>query len=126
MTLYFILMANGLLAISILTIGGAIASRKFNFKYSSLSFLSISLHLSLSITATLFIDATAAVTLGGIFGLFEAVVAWKWIKKFKANLGDMEAELDEMLDENYNPEPIVVLILVAGYMFLAWLGALLA
>ena len=126
MITFFILLITALTTITILTIGGAIASRKFNFDFSIISFFSLTIYFVISILATNIIDATAGVTLVGLMGLFEATVAWKLVLKFEATFGEKGQEIKEMIEENYNPHPTIVSIVVLIYMFLGWLATLIA
>jgi hypothetical protein len=126
MQLYFILLTIGLALVTLLTIGGAIASRKFNFNYNRISTLSVLLYLTVSMVATRMIDASAGITIVGLLGLYEAVFAWKWVFKFEANFKGQDEDIKAMFGDNYAPPPWIVLMVVCFYLFIGWIGTLLA
>lgn len=126
MTTYFIILAIGLALVTFITIGGAIASRKFNFSYNRMSTLTVLSYLAISIVATRTIDASAGITIVGLLGLYEAVIAWRWIFKFDANFKEHTEEIKAMFGEGYVPPPWVVLLVVGFYLFIGWLGTLIA
>jgi len=126
MIIYIILLAVSLLLTTAITILGAIASRKYGFNYSYISLFSILLYFGISYLGTIYIHATAGITLVGLIGLFEGTIGWKLSLKYDANLGELKNEMKEILDEGFNPHPILVLSMVIIYLFIGWLGTLMA
>ena len=124
-TTYFSILAIGLVLITALIVLGAIASRKFDFNFSYLSIVSLIIYLSASYTGASMISSLAGITLVGLLGLYETTIGLKLILKFGANIEDFTEDLDDILDENLNPHPGVVVTMVLIYMFIGWLGTLL-
>lgn len=122
---YFSILAFGLVLITTLIVLGSIASNKFNFSFSYLSVISLLIYLGISYSAAAMISTVAGVTLVGLIGLYEATVGLKLIIKFEAKIEDLTDDINDILDENYNPHPGLVITMVLIYMFIGWLGTLL-
>lgn len=132
MLTYFTILAAGLLYVLITIIIGAWASKKFDFNFAYLSVLSILAYLYISYTATLLLSPMAGITIVGVIGLFEAMVGLKLMVKMGIEINtelddlDLEEELEEdMMDEDHNPHPSLVLMMLLGYMFIGWIGSLM-
>jgi len=122
--LYFLILAIGLGLTTILIILGSMASRKFNFSFSYLSFFSLIIYLGLGFAGAQLMTTIAGVTLAGLNGLFEAMVGLKLIIKFDAKIEDITHEIGDIVDENFNPHPGLAIMMVFVYMFIGWLGTL--
>lgn len=121
---YFLIFLISLSLITILIIGGAIASRKWHFNFTYISFISTSIYFGTSYCATSLISPIAGITMVGLIGLYEATLGLKLIQQFKANLGEMEEEFKYFLDENNHPSPNFVVLMVLIYLFIGWFGTL--
>jgi hypothetical protein len=121
---YFLILIISLSLLSALIIAGAIASNKWQFNFSYVSFISVVLYLATSYWATSLITPMAGITILGLIGLFEATVGFKLALKFKANLEDPEGELPDFLNKNTAPPPVLVLLMVLVYLFIGWIGTL--
>lgn len=110
--------------IILLTILGALASNKWQFSFSYISFISVGIYLTTSYWATSLITPMAGISILGLIGLFEAVFGFKLALKFKANLEDLEGELPDFLSKNTAPPPFLVLAMVLVYLFIGWIGTL--
>jgi hypothetical protein len=122
--LYFLILVIGLSLTTTLIILGSIASRKFNFSFSYLSFFSLIIYLGLGLAGAQLITTIAGVTLAGLNGLFEAMVGLKLIMKFDAKIEDITHEVGDIVDEKFNPHPGLAIVMVLVYMFIGWLGTL--
>ena len=123
---YFTILALGLALVTTLIVLGSIASNKFDFSFSYLSILSLIIYFSISCMATKIIAPIAGVTLVGLLGLYEATVGLKLILRFGANIEDLTEDINDILDEDYNPHPGLVITMVLVYMLIGWLGTLFA
>ena len=121
---YFTILTISISFITLLTMGGAIASHKFKFNFSYVSFISVAVYLVTSYWATSLITPMAGITILGLIGLFEATVGLKLALKFKANLEDEEGDLPDFLNNNTSPPPNLVLLMVLIYLFIGWIGTL--
>lgn len=97
-TLLFLLAGIG--AITIIDSAGSIASRKLKFVYSSLTFISIALYLTVSILlykntgetyTTLFVVL--------LMGIYDGTVGWHLSKKLKAYYGKYTALAEKTTDQ---------------------------
>ena len=121
---YFSILIISLSLLSLLIIGGAIASNKWQFKFSYISFISVAIYLTTSYWATSLITPMAGMTILGLIGLFEATIGFKLALKFKANLEEVEGEVPDFLSKNTAPPPFLVLLMVVVYLFIGWIGTL--
>lgn len=123
---YFSILTISISLLSTLIIVGAIASKKWQFNFSHISFISVALYLATSYWATSLITPMAGITILGFIGLFEATIGFKLALKFKANLEDVEGDLPDFLKENSStpPPPALVLLMVLVYLFIGWIGTL--
>lgn len=121
---YFSILIISLSLLSLLIIGGAIASKKWQFNFSHVSFISVALYLATSYWATSLITPMAGITILGLIGLFEATIGFKLALKFKANLEDVEGDLPDFLKNNSAPPLPLVLLMVLVYLFIGWIGTL--
>lgn len=130
MLTYFAILAAGILYVLITILLGAWASKKFDFNFASLSILSIAAYLYISYTATILLSPMAGITIVGIIGLFEAIVGLKLMVKMgieiNVDLDELEEDMEEdVMDEDHNPHPSIVLMMLLAYMFIGWIGTLL-
>lgn len=121
---YFAILGLGLLSVTVFIILGSLASKKFNFSFSYLSIFSLALYFGISYVGTVLIHEIAGITLVGMVGLFEATIGLKLILKFGASIDDLTPDAQDLLEED--PHPSLVLLMVLAYMFIGWLGSLLA
>jgi hypothetical protein len=121
---YFAILALSLSLLIFLIIVGAIASNKWQFNFSYVSFVSVVLYLATSYWATVLITPMAGITILGLIGLFEATAGLKLALKFNANLEDEEGDLPDFLSNNTAPPPPLVLLMVLVYLFIGWIGTL--
>lgn len=125
-TTFFALLGLGLfINITLITLG-ALLSKRFDFNFSTLGVFSLCFYLALSCAGTKMIDATAGITLVGLIGLFESIIGIRIIVALGGKLDDLDAEIIEILNEQKNPPPIVVVVMVLAYMFIGWIGTFLA
>ena len=124
MITYFTILAAGLTLVTTLIIFGSLASNRFKFNYSGLSILSLIIYLSISGIATKALAPMAGITIIGLIGLYEGTIGLKLMLKFGANIEDITEDINDILDENYNPHPGMVFTMVLIYMFIGWLGTL--
>ena len=125
-TTYGIILITGwALVLGIATIGAA-ASRRFNFNYGILSFLSLAIYLGISIWATRAVDATAGITIAGLITLVDATLGWKLCRKFNANFGSLSEELEEEISSLDELKPGFVIGMVLIGLGVGWIGTLLA
>ena len=121
---YISILTISLSLIILLTIVGALASNKWQFSFSYISFISVGIYLTTSYWATSLITPMAGISILGLIGLFEAIFGFKLALKFKANLEDLEGDLPDFLSENTAPPPFLVLAMVFVYLFIGWIGTL--
>lgn len=121
---YLSILAISLSLIIALTILGALASNKWQFSFSYISFISVVIYLATSYWATSLLTPMAGITILGLIGLFEATAGFKLALKFKANLEDVEGDLPDFLNENTAPPPPLVILMVLVYLFIGWIGTL--
>ncbi|CAA6820296.1 MAG: Unknown protein [uncultured Aureispira sp.] len=121
---YFSIVIISLSIISVLIIVGAIASNKWQFNFSYVSFISVAIYLATSYWATRLLTPMAGISILGLIGLFEATIGFKLALKFKANLEEIEGELPDFLSKNTAPPPALVLLMVLVYLFIGWIGTL--
>lgn len=121
---YFLILLTSLSLITILIIGGAIASKKWHFNFAYVSVVSTVVYFGTSYWATSLISPMAGITTVGLIGLYEATIGLKLLQKFKANLEEMEEEFNYLINEHKGPSPNLVLLMVLIYLFIGWLGTL--
>lgn len=121
---YFAILTISLSLVILLTIVGALASKKWGFNFSYVSFFSVGVYLTTSYWATSLITPMAGITILGLIGLFEALFGFKLALKFEANLEDVEGELPDFLSNNTAPPPPLVILMVLVYLFIGWIGTL--
>ena len=124
MTLFFLLLAIGIISVSVVTILGAIASRKYQFDFVSMSIVSLGVYIIICTLATQLVDAKTAITLAGLLGLYESTIAWKWIGKFNAYFDESSEDIKKVVDEGADLPPKVVIAIVLVYMIIGWLVTL--
>jgi hypothetical protein len=78
----------GILAVTVIDIAGSIASRKFNFSYAKLAFVSYVVYTLIGFSIGLKLDLIS--TLCGTFlvGLYDATIGLSLSKKYNANWGE--------------------------------------
>ncbi|BDS15458.1 hypothetical protein [Aureispira anguillae] len=121
---YLLILFLGLICVSLLTVIGSIASRKFEFNFSYLCPLSLMIYLGVSYYASLMIFPIAGITLAGLLGLFEATIGLKLILKLKAKI-ELAEEQRNLINEANFPPPNLVLGVVLVYMVIGFVGSLL-
>ena len=126
LVIYFSILAIGIFANTALIVLGSLASQRYNFSFSQLGSLSLLLYFGVSYAGASLITTLAGITLAGLLGLFEATIGLKLVIRLGAKIEDMADGLNEVLDENANPHPNIVMIMVFAYMFIGWMGTLFA
>ena len=120
---HFLIILSGILLVTILDALGAIASRKFNFNYSSLSLLSFAIYLFIGYWAGAKLGTMAGITLSGIVALYDAIIGWKLSIWLKPNLGMYEELLKEEIEKMELPFTLVIIMTLFG-MSIGWVGTL--
>ncbi len=92
----FAITISGIVAVTVLSIVGAVLSRKFNFNYSILSLLSLGIYLGVSILVAKQTGLIGALSSTVALGIFDAIIGWELCRIFKVNLGDMQEELEKI------------------------------
>ena len=87
-----ILILCGLIAVVLIATVGAIASRKFNFRYTLLSFVSLLLYIVIAYWVSKEAGLPGALIATAVIGLFDSTVGWDLCLRFNANLADEEAQ----------------------------------
>ena len=123
---YFIILLVGIIIVLLSDAITSIASRKFNINYKILSVFSILLQLLITGYAALTIGTVAAITIGGLISLIDAVLGYQITLKLKPNLGEEEKEALDLFAEDGKPKVQFVLVLVVTGLFVGWIGSLLA
>ncbi len=83
----------GLAAIGLLDTLGSMASRQFNFDYSSMSFGSFIIYGTVSFLVTKRKSLKTGALFAAILGLFDSTIGWKISMVLKANNGTLENEV---------------------------------
>lgn len=123
---YFIILLVGTIIVLLSDAITSIVSRKFKINFKILSVFSIFLQLIITGYAALKIGTVAAITIGGLISLIDAVLGYQITLKLKPNLGEEEKEALDLFAEDGKPKIQFVLILVATGLFVGWIGSLLA
>jgi len=123
---YFMILLLGGIAVLIFDALGSIASRKLNFSFKTLSILSPLIQLAFTIYAGMKIDAMAAISLGGLLALIDAIFGYKVILKFNPLLSEAEKEAFEMFADDGKPKVLFVLFLVLTGLFVGYIGSVIA
>ncbi len=126
MSLFLFLLFAAVALVNMLIILGAIISRKSDINFSYLSIFSLIFYLGLGYTGAVMVSPVAGITLTGLVGLYEAIFGFKLMLKYKANLDNYMEDLKPMMDDKNNIHPGIVSAMVCAYLFLGWLGTLLA
>jgi hypothetical protein len=126
MSLFLILLFAAVALVSILIVLGSIISRKSDINFSYLSIFSLFFYLGLGYTGAVMISPVAGITLTGLVGLYEAIFGFKLMLKYNANLDNYMEDLKPMMDDKNNIHPGIVTAMVFAYLFLGWIGTLLA
>ncbi len=116
-----ILLLVGLVAIILIATVGAIASRRLNFKYSLLSFISLVLYIIIGYGMARKADLPAALVAVAVMGLFDSTVGWQLCLRFQANMTTEEQEATMQIPETVRIVVMIVLAIICG-----WLGYLIA
>lgn len=85
----------GLFSITIVATAGAIASRKFKFKYVYLSVLSVVIYLLVGYLVDRQFGLWIAISVNGLLGLYDGTVGLKLCMLLKANVGNIKEEDDK-------------------------------
>jgi len=126
MQTYFTILCYGGVSVLLFDAIGSIASRKFNFSFKNLSILSLLLQLGFTVYAGLKIGASAAITIGGLLALIDAVLGYQITLKFNPLLSDEEKEALDMFADNGKPRVPFVLFLVLTGLFVGFIGSIIA
>lgn len=70
----WIYLISGLIVITITDTLGSVASRKFNFRYASLTFLSVGIYICFGCITCIRYDLVTALWVNGLLGLFDGTV----------------------------------------------------
>jgi len=123
---YFTILFVGTFIVLLFDALGSIASRKFNFNFRKLSFLSLLLQLGITAFAALKNGTMAAITTGGLIALIDAILGYQLTLLLKPNIGDDEKEALEMFAEDGKPKIQFVLFLVLSGLVVGWIGSIIA
>ena len=123
---YFTILLIGGIAVLLFDALGSIASRKLDFSFRKLSILSLFLQLSITAYAAYQIDTMAAISIGGLIALIDAVLGYKITLSLDPKLSEEEKEALEIFAEDGKPKVPFVLMLVCTGLFLGWIGSIIA
>lgn len=123
MQTYFIIAITAIIFVLAFDAIGAIASRKMNFNYSWLSFVSFPIYMLIGFFGTVYLKPSAGVSLAALVSLFDAVFGWKIALKLDANFGELGKLLEEELSNTDPGFGNVVFVILIG-MLAGWLGTL--
>ena len=123
---YFLILLLGAICLLLFDVFGSIASRKFNFSFKKLSLLSIVIQLSFIIYAGLKLGSMAAITIGGLLALIDAVVGYQIILKFQPTLSEDEKAALDIFAEDGKPKVQYVFFLVLAGLLIGFIGSLIA
>lgn len=100
----------GVVAIAILDSIGSILSRKLNFNYMLLTFVSIAIYSSTSICVASIGNTHNGILAGSFLGLFDATIGILIARKFKPNIG---TELQDDFEWKINFNMVMILVVFA-------------
>ena len=123
---YFMILLIGGISVLLFDALGSIASRKFKVNFKNLSIISPLIQLAFTIYAGWKIDAMAAITIGGLLALIDAIFGYKVISRFNPMLSDEEKEALDMFAEDGKPKVVFVFFLVLTGLFVGFIGSLIA
>jgi len=126
MQTYFMILLCGAISVLVFDALGSIASRKFNFSFKNLSVLSLLLQLAFTVYAGLAIGTSAAITIGGLLALVDAVLGYQITLKFDPLLSEEEKVALDMFADNGKPRVPFVLVLVLTGLFVGFIGSIIA
>lgn len=92
----FAITIAGIVAVTILSVVGAVLSRKLKFNYSIFSLLSLLIYLGASLLVAKQTGLAGALSSSVAIGIFDAIIGWELCRVFKANFGDMQDELEKI------------------------------
>ncbi len=111
---------GALAAISILDSLGAIASRLLNFRFTSLTILSLTIYVLIGYFISPVSGLSIALLAGLVVGFYDGIVGWNLCKLCKANFG-VEEELVEKI--SYTSNLTVMLFVAPLFTFIGHLIA---
>lgn len=109
LSFYFI---YGLVAITGIATLGAVASRKFEFKYSAFIILSLVIYISMGYFISKDFEFKRAVLVNGLLGLYDGTIGFWLSLKLKANTGISDKELEVIKGKPSIAITMVVLAIV--------------
>lgn len=86
----------GIVAVAVLSMIGAILSRLFRFNYSVFSMISLGVYIGVAWLVAQKTGLAGALSSTIAVGIFDAIIGWELCRLFKANLGDMQEELEKI------------------------------
>jgi hypothetical protein len=92
----FTITISGIIAVAILSILGAILSRLLKFNYSVFSLLSLGVYIGVAWLVAQKTGLMGALSSSIAVGIFDAIIGWELCRLFKANLGEMQDELEKI------------------------------
>lgn len=107
-----LLLFYGISAITLINTLGAIASRKFTFKYSRVAFFSFIVYLLIGFFGSKMFEVNIAICVAVLVGLYEATVGLWLSFKLNANI-DITKEEKKMLIGVYS----IILMLITSIIF---------
>lgn len=87
---------TGIIAVAVLSIFGSILSRLMKFNYSVFSMLSLGVYIGVAWLVAQKTGLSGALSSTIAVGIFDAIIGWELCRLFKANLGDMQEELEKI------------------------------
>ena len=103
----------GLLAILLIATLGAAASRRFHFRYSLLSVVSLVVYTAVGFEIASKANLAAVIIAATVMGLFDGTVGWQLCLRFKANLSEEEQE-SLQLPVTFRVGMTIVIAIVCG------------
>lgn len=82
----------GLSSVVLIATLGAFASRKFNFKYSYLAPVSLSIYVLVGLLSSRYVALNPTLFICALIGFFDSTVGWQLCLKFNANFSKDEQE----------------------------------
>lgn len=92
----FAITIAGIVAVTVLSIAGSVLSRRLRFNYSVFSLLSLFVYIGVAWLVAQKTGLAGALSSTIAVGIFDAIIGWELCRLFKANLGDMQEDLEKI------------------------------
>lgn len=110
----------GLVAITLVATLGAWVSRKFNFNYSRLTLISLSIYITIGYLVAKRAGLNAAILANAVMAFFDATVGWNLCLRFQAKLSLKE---EESLNTPASIRVILMIVIGAACGYVGYLMA---